>query len=320
MVGLVLVVALGAAAPQTGTAPTLPPQAQEAFKGWFSKGEKLFAEGEYGAAIYAFRQAEQIRATPEVAFDLAKCHDKIGDTAFSTFYYRLYLRRAPTAGDALEVAEILGDVLAKAEANGRGLLEVDGTESVPVSVNGVTYPELPVAVFLAPGDYEVVANGSGFTSKRTAAILNGKVTSVQMDRTPPPLLAVSNDPVSTSWNGDAAVAQADGPTTVTTNRSSGSARPALHTASYAVIGAGVAAVLVGGVLGALSSADRSRLQNDRANLTVTQGRELTNSAAGKASTANLLFIAGGATAVVGGLLFTFTLPEPGKTTEGGASP
>src|SRR3954463_9345849 len=148
MVGLFLVLSLGAA-PVSGPAPGLSPQSQDAFKAWFTKGESLFSEGDYGAAIFAFKQAERLRATPEVAFDLAKCHEKIGDTAFSTFYYRLYLRRAPTAGDALEVAEILGDVLSKAEANGRGLLEIDSGEQGTVVVDGISYPEFPVAVFLA---------------------------------------------------------------------------------------------------------------------------------------------------------------------------
>lgn len=318
MVGLTLALVLGAGAPVGGSAPSLTPAAQEQFKAAFSEGEKLYSEGEYGAAIFAFRQAEKLRATPEVAFDLAKAYEKLGDTAFSTFYYRLYLRRAPTAGDALEVAEILGDVLAKAEQDGRGLLEVDSSDEGTVTINGLSYPEFPVAVFLAPGDYEISANISGAEQKRTASILNGRVTSVQLDRTPPPLLAVSNEPVSSSW-ANAGAMQAD--SSVSSKREpSRSARDLLHTASYGLLGVGVAAIAVGGVFGALSSSDKGRLSNDRSNLTVSQGRELASSASSKASTANAMFITGALAAVGGGLLFTFTLPEPGKTTEGGASP
>src|SRR5438874_364457 len=88
---------------------------QEHFKTFFTKGEQLYGQGEYGAAIWNFREAETIRLTPEVAFDLAKCHEKIGDLAFATFYYRQYLKRAPNASDALDVAERVGTVLAKAE-------------------------------------------------------------------------------------------------------------------------------------------------------------------------------------------------------------
>ena len=41
--------------------------------------------------------ADRQLATPEVIYDLAKCHEKLGDVAFATYYYRLYLKRSPAA-------------------------------------------------------------------------------------------------------------------------------------------------------------------------------------------------------------------------------
>src|SRR5439155_1140374 len=62
----------------TATDVALPGNAeQERFEGFFTKGEQLYGQGEYGAAIWNFREADSIRLTPEVAFDLAKCHEKI---------------------------------------------------------------------------------------------------------------------------------------------------------------------------------------------------------------------------------------------------
>src|SRR5688572_13792922 len=130
---------------------------QERFKSYFTKGEELYTQGEYGAAIWNFRQADSIRLTPEVAFDLAKCHEKLGDVAFSTFWYRQYLKRAPNANDALDVAERVGTVLARAEGEGRGLLELQSNGAVELVVNKVRFAEPPVAMFLPPGEYEVAA-------------------------------------------------------------------------------------------------------------------------------------------------------------------
>lgn len=311
MVVLSLALMLGAG--QVG--PSLSPAAQENFKQWFTKGESLYAEGEYGAAIHAFRQADKLKTTPEVAYDLAKCHEKLGDTAFSTFYYRQYLRRAPTAGDALEVAEILGDALAKAEQDGRGLLEVDGSESATVTVAGQSYPDLPLAVFLAPGDYEIVAHFAGNTVKRSASIVGGRVTSVQMDRVQPPLLAYGNDPVSSSWSEN----KNEAPPAAVEKSAPLDKRALLHTGSMGLIAAGAAALITGIAFGVMSSADRSRISNDRAQLTVTEGRNLARSASTRASTANVFLGLGIGVGAAGGIMFALTLPEPGMD-NGGAAP
>src|SRR5262245_54581287 len=168
---------------------TLPGAAeQERFKAYFTQGEALYSQGEYGAAIWNFRQADSIRVTPEVAFDLAKCHEKLNDVAFSTFYYRQYLKRAPNANDALDVAERVGTVLAKAEAEGRGLLEVLSPGAIDVAINKASFAEAPVAVFLAPGEYEVSAKFPSGVKTMVAQIRTGKTTPISFEPMPPPLI------------------------------------------------------------------------------------------------------------------------------------
>jgi hypothetical protein len=171
---------------------------QERFKAYFTQGEQLYGQGEYGAAIWNFRQADRIRVTPEVAFDLAKCHEKLNDVAFATFYYRQYLKRAPNANDALDVAERVGTVLAKAEAEGRGLLEVMSPGAVDVAINKSSFAEAPVAVFLAPGEYEVTATFPSGVKKMVAQIRTGKTTPISFEPMPPPLLDAAGSAVSVS--------------------------------------------------------------------------------------------------------------------------
>ena len=171
---------------------------QERFKAYFTQGEQLYGQGEYGAAIWNFRQADRIRVTPEVAFDLAKCHEKLNDVAFATFYYRQYLKRAPNANDALDVAERVGTVLAKAESEGRGLLEVLSPGAIDVAINRASFAEAPVAVFLAPGEYEVTAKFPSGTKKMVAQIRTGKTTPISFEPMPPPLLDAAGSAVSVS--------------------------------------------------------------------------------------------------------------------------
>jgi hypothetical protein len=169
---------------------------QERFKAFFTQGEQLYGQGEYGAAIWNFRQADRIRVTPEVAFDLAKCHEKLNDVAFATFYYRQYLKRAPNANDALDVAERVGTVLAKAESEGRGLLEVMSPGAVDVAINKSSFAEAPVAVFLAPGEYEVTATFPSGVKKMVAQIRTGKTTPISFEPMPPPLLDAAGSAVT----------------------------------------------------------------------------------------------------------------------------
>ena len=131
------------AAPMPGDAES------QRFKAAFERGEAHFQKGDFGAAIASFKEADRARVTPEVAYDLAKCFEKLGDEAYTTFYYRLYMRRAPSAPDTLDVAEKVGTTLARLESEGQGFLEFDAPRANTVTLLGHKYPEPPVALFLA---------------------------------------------------------------------------------------------------------------------------------------------------------------------------
>ena len=81
------------------------------------------------------------------------------------------------------------------------------------------------------------------------------------------------------------------------------------------MGLGAAALGTGLIMGALASSDATR-SADRA-LTVREAREAAEASNGKATVANVLFIAGGVAAATGGALFVISMPEPGvKADEG----
>lgn len=294
--------ALFAAAVLANTPALGPTEADlERFKALFTQGEKLYGQGEYGGAIWSFKQADAIHVTPEVAFDLAKCFEKLNDAAYATYYYRLYLRRAPQAADALEVAEKIGSALAAGEAEGWGLIEVEGFGAKDIRLNGKLYPEFPVAAFLPPGDYEVTATFPSGVQKQLVQVKTGKTTTVQFEPLPPPLVQAGED--MPAW------ASRGGPERT--------GRDKARTASMVVLGASLAALAAGTVFGALAASDADRLRSDRQNLTVGDAQKLADSANGRGTAANLLWLAGGVGAVGGGVLFAFTLPEPGQNGGGG---
>ncbi len=268
------------------------PAEVEQFKRHFTAGEALFEKNEFGAAIWHFRKAEAITPTPEVAYDLAKCHERVNDTAFAVYYYRLYLKRAPSASDALEIAERVGTALNKAESEGKGLLELDTFASGPMSVAGRTFPSSPAVMFLAPGEYEVHAQFPDGPQKMGVQVRMGKTTSLAFEPMPPPLISAA--PTLR------AEVLAPGPS---------KPLPLKRMGAYGLWGVGLAAVVAGSVLGAMSNAEAGRLKAEP--LRVSQARDIASSANGKAVAANTLWVTGGLALAGGTALFVFSLPEPG---------
>ncbi|MFZ5444559.1 MAG: tetratricopeptide repeat protein [Myxococcota bacterium] len=278
------------AAPMPGEPETLR------FKAAFERGEAHYKAGDFGAAIASFREADRIRVTPEVAFDLAKCFEKLGDEAYTIYYYRLYLRRAPQAPDTLDVAEKVGNTIARLESDGQGFLELDAPRAGAVLVHGRRYPEPPVAMFLAPGDYEVAAEFPAGTKTMSVQIRTGKTTSVHFEPLSPPMVPLENALSQEMIDRGLDAAPSPGPSK-------------LRVGSYVVFGVGIAALAAGLALGVASSADATAAKNTAQ--PIGQAQALADAANGKAIGANLLFGVGGAAVAGGVLMFVFSLPEPG---------
>ncbi len=297
MLSTLLLLAIGAAPPVW-----MPGAAEkERFKAYFTQGEKLYSQGDYGAAIWNFHRADRQLATPEVIYDLAKCHEKIGDLAFATYYYRLYLRRAPKAADALDVAERVGSALSQGESNGRGLLELDVPGGHDIVVANKLYPEGPVAVFLPPGDYEITGIFPDGQKRVVAQLRTGKTTNLSFEPMAPPMLEAKEGAPE-----DAIVVRKAAP-------SGGPSK--LRVASYVVTGVGVAALAVGTVMGVMANGDATRLRTDRT-LNYTDAQVLANGANSKGLIANVLWGAGGAAVAGGVVMFIVSMPEPGMRSGG----
>ena len=282
----------------------MPGEAEsQRFKAFFEKGESLYQTGEYGPAIYNFEQADGQRVTPEVAYDLAKSHEKLGDAAFTLLYYRLYMRRAPEATDTLQVAQKVGQALAKAEIDGRGFLELWAPRAKSVTVKGLRFPQPPVAVFVPAGDYDVEAEFPSGVKKMVVQVRSGRITAVTFEPVQPPMLTVEN---ALSADLVAAGVEKDSGPTPSTGR----------VAAYLVAGVGVASLVTGIILGVSANADVAQSQNK--NLTISSAQAAATSANGKGVAANILFGVGGAGVVGGVVLFIFSMPEPGMKASGGS--
>jgi hypothetical protein len=284
------------------TALPMPGEAEtKRFNDSFERAEALYSKGEYGAAIALFREADRMKVTPEVAFDLARSFEKLGDVEFTALYDRLYLQRAPDASDTREIATRLERTLSREEDDGRSLLEVFSPGALNLTVAGRHFPTPPAAMFLPPGEYVVEGQFGSGTKRQLVQVKLGQVTNVWFEPVRPPLVEASSSAAS-------AALEVEQPATTPPAGPSGT-----RIASFIAMGLGAAALGTGLVVGALASADASRAA-DRA-LTVREAREAASSSNGKATVANVLFIAGGVAAATGGALFVISMPDPGVKTD-----
>jgi tetratricopeptide (TPR) repeat protein len=79
--------------PLLQTPPTSAALTAEA-RAFFDRGNKLFKEGSYAAALVAFAAARRFAALPELAYNLAVTAERLGHASEAVDYYRQYLREA----------------------------------------------------------------------------------------------------------------------------------------------------------------------------------------------------------------------------------
>jgi tetratricopeptide (TPR) repeat protein len=68
-------------------------------RAFFERGQKLFRDGSFAAALAAFAAARRFAALPELAYNLAVTSERLGRASEAVDYYREYLREAKTAAD-----------------------------------------------------------------------------------------------------------------------------------------------------------------------------------------------------------------------------
>jgi len=131
----------------------------------FSRGQELFAQGQYTRAAEEFERAYEIHPHQAVLANIAMCYDKAGKLAQAVVAYRRYLADPVDAGKnakmqtrLLELEEMVGELDIECAAAGCRVV-VDGVERGPAPVSVVVLPgSHPIEAYV--GDEKIgVANG-----------------------------------------------------------------------------------------------------------------------------------------------------------------
>ncbi len=85
------------------------PQARQAAKQHFQRGEKGYKLGHFEKALQAYSQAYDVLPLPGFLFNIGQCHRKLGHFERAIFFYRGYLREKPRAANRKVVGQLIAD-------------------------------------------------------------------------------------------------------------------------------------------------------------------------------------------------------------------
>ena len=71
----------------------------------YQRGNQLFQSGDYNGAIREFAAADRLAPSPLLGFNIALCHDRLGQTDEALRRYREYLKAVPNASNRAAVED-----------------------------------------------------------------------------------------------------------------------------------------------------------------------------------------------------------------------
>jgi hypothetical protein len=94
--------------------PAPPPPQDEAAqtaeaKAHFERGKELFKSGAYDQAIQEFKQADQIKPSPILAYNIGLAYEKLGRCKAAIGFFQRYLREQPEADNRADTESKIGE-------------------------------------------------------------------------------------------------------------------------------------------------------------------------------------------------------------------
>ncbi len=140
----------------------------EAAERSFARGKELYEQGSFAQAIESFQAAYDNAPHPSALFNIARCHENLGDAAAALEYYRRALA-SPEIDAALR--DNAKRRVADIERRPVRVLVSSSPDGASLTVNGRSEPEpksTPLVLRLTPGQHLLALRRDGFalTAKR----------------------------------------------------------------------------------------------------------------------------------------------------------
>jgi tetratricopeptide (TPR) repeat protein len=126
-------------------------------------GVAAFAKGHYHDAIDLFLEADRLRPSAALSFNVARCYEQLQDASSALAWYRDYLRRSDHPSDAKQVARTIARLEGRLARRGVQQLTIDSSpHGATVLIDGKVIGASPWTGDLAPGAHSVDLTLPGF--------------------------------------------------------------------------------------------------------------------------------------------------------------
>lgn len=126
-------------------------------------GVAAFAKGHYQDAIDLFLEANRLRPSAALSFNVARCHEQLDDASSALAWYRDYLRRSDHPSDGKQVARSIARLEKRLAQKGVQQLTVDSSpHGATVLIDGKLIGSSPWTGDLAPGAHSLDLTLPGF--------------------------------------------------------------------------------------------------------------------------------------------------------------
>lgn len=140
-----------------------PRDARDRAREAFAQGQALYLAGDFAGALAAFQAAESASPTPAAIYNIARCQERLGDTAQAVSAYESYLAQAPDAPDHDAVAGHVAELRRQLPAEGRLRVSVE-PRGATVRVDQEAPEPAPLDRLFPAGHHAVRAELSGHTA------------------------------------------------------------------------------------------------------------------------------------------------------------
>lgn len=128
------------------------------------QGRKNYQAGRYAEAIDDLERANKLEARSAFIYNIAKCHEKLGDYDKAIVYYQRYLEMAPKASDRQDVISLISSL----QARMRETLSELSVRTVPTGADvyiddmDKLRGQTPLDLRLKPGAHKIVFVKNGY--------------------------------------------------------------------------------------------------------------------------------------------------------------
>ncbi len=279
--------------------PASADDATEQAKAHFRRGTELYRQARYRDAIAEFEAAYKLKPHGVLHYNVAQCHEKLGDIPAALRSYHDYLREVPDAEDKANVLAAMANLESRLAATGvQQMLVYTDPPGAEVIVDGQSRGRTPFSMVLPHGMHLVSLVKGGFKTWTREVVLSPD-RSLHLDLTlekgtstlvPPPPAAPA---LATPEPSPATPLTAPQPVPTP-------ARPRVWT--WVAAGVAVAAAGAGAYFGA-QARSRSDELRDGTIRTSAENQRLHDEAQSRARTANVLYGVAGAAGAAGVALF-----------------